>query len=153
MPDSVLNSIVSATSAHLAAWPTGGRVSDFAITALIFDPVFVESLHLGKGTEEVTRQLVETISVAKGRPVHAEDLAHKLRISMDQAYRKLRYAERAGAIRQANKPEKTNRKVYLPTPQPRFVPDPEQLFRQLKGVGEKVRFVQPITGEWVVYRR
>jgi hypothetical protein len=31
--------------------------SDFAITTLIFDPVFVESLHLGKGAGEDTRRL------------------------------------------------------------------------------------------------
>jgi hypothetical protein len=67
----------------------GNLVMDFAdsaITTLIFDSVFVESLHLGKGVEEVTRRLVEGISVAKGRPVYAKDIARKLGISMDLAY-------------------------------------------------------------------
>ena len=127
--------------------------ADFALTALIFDPVFVESLHLGKGVGEVTRRLVEVISVEKGRPVRAKDVARKLSISMDQAYSKLRYAEKVGVIRRANKPEKSNRKAYLSNPRPRFVPDPKKLFRKLKDLGETVRFVHPITGKEIVYRR
>ena len=70
---------------------------------------------------------------------------------MDQAYAKLRYAARVGVIRKANKSEKTNRKAYLSTPRPRFVPDPEKLFRELKIKGP-VRFVHPIKGEWVTYQ-
>jgi hypothetical protein len=93
------------------------KFSDFAITALIFDPVFVESLHLGKGVGELTRRLVEVLSVAKGRPVRAKDVARKLGISMDQAYSKLRYAVRAGVIRQANKPGKNNRPFKHCNPQ------------------------------------
>jgi hypothetical protein len=127
--------------------------ADFAITALIFDPVFVESLHLGKGVGELTRRLVEAISVAKGRPVRAKDVARKLDISMDQAYSKLRYAVKAGVIRQANRPGKNNRKAYLSIPSPRFVPEPEKLFRKLKDLEETVRFVHPITHDWVTYRR
>ncbi len=127
--------------------------ADFAITALIFDQVFVESLHRGKGAVEATRRLVEEISGAKKRPVRAKDLERKLGISMDQAYRKLSYAEKVGVIRRANKPEKGNRKLFLPNPRPRFVPDPEKLFRKLKDLNDPVRFVHPITGKWIVYRR
>jgi hypothetical protein len=127
--------------------------ADFAITALIFDPVFVESLHLGKGAAEATRRSVESIFAAKGRPVQAKDLARTLDISLDQAYSKLRYAVKVGVVRRANKPEKANRKLFLPTPRPRFVPDPEELFKGLKDLKGKCRFVHPITGKWIVYRR
>jgi hypothetical protein len=126
---------------------------DFAITALIFDSVFVESLHLNKSAGEATRKLVEEIAAKGKRAVDVKDVARKLKVSKDQAYAKLRYAERAGVIRRANKPERSNRKVYLPAPRPRFVPDPEELFRKLKGLGDKVRFVHPLTGESVTYRR
>jgi len=125
--------------------------ADYAITALIFDPVFVESLRLGKAAGEGTRRLVEELHAENKRPVRAKDLAHKLKCSMDQAYSKLRYAETVGVIRRANKPEKSNRKTFLPTPRPRFVPDPEKLFRKLKHHGT-VRFIHPLTGERVVYR-
>jgi hypothetical protein len=127
--------------------------TDFAIAALIFDQVFVESLHRQHGAEESTRRIVERISAKKGRPVRAKDLARKLHISLDCAYRQLRHAEKAGVIQRANEPERNNRKLFIATPRPRFVPDPEKLFRQLKDVDEKVRFVHPITGEWVEYRR
>ena len=128
--------------------------ADFAITALIFDRAFVESLHLAKkGAAEETRQLVEAICVEKTKGARAKDMARKLDISIHLAYTKLRYAEKMGVIRRANKPERSNRKLFLPAPRPRFVPDPEKLFRKLKGLDETVRFVHPITGERVVYRR
>jgi hypothetical protein len=127
--------------------------ADFAITALIFDSVFVESLHLGKVVGEATRRIVEEIAARKKRAVEAKDIVRELKISKDAAYNKLRYAERAGTIRRANKPERSNRKLFWPAPRPRFVPDPEKLFRKLKGLGERVRFVHPLTGESVTYRR
>ena len=127
--------------------------ADFAITALIFDSVFVESLHLGKGGGEATRRLVEVIAAREKRPVGVKDITKELKISKDKAYSKLRYANRAGVIRQANTPQKSNPKLYLSTPPPRFVPDPEKLFRKLKDLDETVRFVHPLTGEPVIYRR
>lgn len=42
-----------------------------AITALIFDQVFVESLRLRKGVNESTRDLVDRLTVRKHRPVAA----------------------------------------------------------------------------------
>jgi hypothetical protein len=127
--------------------------ADFAITALIFDSVFVESLHLNKAAGEATRRLVEEIVACKSRPVGVKDIMKKLKVSKDQAYSKLRYAERAGVIRKVNKPEKSNRKLFLPAPRRRFVPDPEKLFQKLKGIGDKVRFIHPLTGVTVTYRR
>jgi hypothetical protein len=124
---------------------------DFAITALIFDHVFVESLPIGKGVGEGTRRVVEAILHETGKPVRAEDIARKLTISMDTAYRKLRSAEQSGVIRLANKPEKSNRKKYWALPAPRFVPDPKTFFRKLR-LKETVKFVHPLTGEKIVYK-
>jgi hypothetical protein len=125
--------------------------ADFAITALIFDSVFVESLHLDKTAGEATRSLVEEIAARKKRPVEAKDIMSALKISKDKAYSKLRYAKGAGVIRQVNEPQRSNRKLYLSNPRPHFVPDPRKLFRKLKNLDETVRFVHPLTGERVVY--
>jgi hypothetical protein len=75
----------------------------------------------------------------------------ELKISKDKAYSKLRYAAKAGVIRQVNEPQRSNRKLYLSNPRPRFVPEPRELFRELKDLDETVRFVHPLTGERVVY--
>jgi hypothetical protein len=129
--------------------------ADFAVTAVMFDAVFVESLH-GKGGPTVeTSQVVERLCRAKGRSVWAKDLSEELGISINRAYARLRKAEAAGTIRHVNKdnPQKANPKYYRSAPS-RFAPDPEKLFRELHGVGgNTIRFVHPITGEWVVYRR
>jgi predicted AAA+ superfamily ATPase len=127
--------------------------ADFAITTLIFDPVFVESLHLSQASGEATRRVVDEISTRKNRPVEAKDIAHELKISMDKAYSKLRYAEHVGVIRQANRPEKNNRKAYMSTSRRRFVPDPAKLFDELTEVPDTVQFVHPLTGKAIVYSR
>jgi len=126
--------------------------ADFAITALIFDPVFVESLHLGKGAAELTRKLVEEAAARKNKPVGAKDIVSS-GLSIDQAYSRLRYAAQVKTIQRANEPAKGNPKLYLPTPRPRFVPDPEELFKGLKDLKSKCRFIHPITGERIAYRR
>jgi hypothetical protein len=127
--------------------------ADFAIATLIFDSVFVESLHRNEGSAFETRQAVESISSRHGRPAQARDLARELNVSTDTAYRRLREAEEAGTIRRVNPSEKSNRKFFLAAPRMRFIPDPEKLFQQLKQIPSPVRFVHPLTGKRVVYTR
>jgi hypothetical protein len=43
--------------------------------------------------------------------------------------------------------------LYLPAEARSFLPEPEEILQQLKGLPGKVKFVHPLTGEWVVYRR
>jgi len=126
--------------------------ADFAITALIFDQVFVGSLRLRKGVNESTRDLVDSLSAEKKRPVSAEDVARERGVSKDKAYRILSSAQKAGVIKRANEPEKGNLKLYLAVPPPRFVPDPKRIFRKLY-LKSTVRIFHPITGEPIVYRR
>ncbi len=125
--------------------------ADYAITALMFDHAFVQSLNREDGQAEATRRLVERLSDKQGRGVSASDVAQDLGISLDRAYAALRRAERAGVIQRANKPEQRNRKLFVTTARCRFVPDPKDLFQKL-GFNERVRFVHPVSGEWVVYR-
>jgi hypothetical protein len=126
--------------------------ADFAMATLIFDHVFVASLRLRKGVNESTRELVDRLSARKGRPVGAKHIARDLGVTMDRAHRMLRNAAAAGVIKRANEPEKGNLKLYVAVPPPRFVPDPERLFRKLH-LKETVRIIHPITGEQIVYRR
>jgi hypothetical protein len=125
---------------------------DYAIAAILFDGVFVESLRGHKTANDFTREDVARLCSAKKRPVGVKDLARNLEISRDQAYGRLRRAAAAKTITVANKREKGNRKLYVPAPVQRFVPDPEKLFQELKLKGP-VRFVHPISGETVEYRR
>jgi DNA primase len=128
--------------------------ADFAIAALIFERVFVQSLHRQEGSSPEVRQVVKEISVSKnGEGVQAEDLAERLGIPLHSAYRKLREAVQAGAVRQVNDPEKDNRKFYLPAERPQFLPDPEEFFKNLNCAEDRVRFVHPIKAEWVTYSR
>jgi hypothetical protein len=136
--------------------PRDGKIvlefADFAVTALMFDRVFVQSLHRHEGSTLEVRQAVKVISSRKGH-AGAADLEDYLGISLDSAYERLRLASSAGVIRRANSPEEDNRKFYVPAPRPRFIPDPEELFARLKAGPDSVRFVHPRTGEWITYSR
>jgi hypothetical protein len=128
--------------------------AEFAITALIFERVFIESLRSQEGSALETREAVKAISENKnGEPVQAADLAKEQGISSDRAYKLLREAEEAGTISRANEPEKNNPKFYLPSPRPRFIPAPEVLFETLAGIEDEVRFVHPLTGKSITYSR
>jgi hypothetical protein len=98
---------------------------------------------------------VQRISARKdGQPVSANDLERELNISPDKAYSLLRAATEAGTISRANQPTRTNLKLYLPATGSSFLPDPEALFHKLMdSSSERVKFIHPITGEWVEYRR
>ena len=128
--------------------------SDFAIASFIFVPAFQDSLHRGTDETDQTRAVVERLAVRnKKKSVSWRDLARELGISKDKAYRMLREAREAGAIYQCNKPEKGNSKRYRATEWPAFIPDPETLFQRLPELGEVLRFIHPLTGKRIVYRR
>jgi hypothetical protein len=131
------------------------KFTDLAITALIFNRAFTQSLDRADDEDRETQRLVGQISAEKvGDPITASDVSKKLGISMDRAYGLLRKAHQAGSIRRANPPVQANLKTYLPAEAHRFLPEPERLIRTLIGVPKKVKFVHPLTGKWVVlYRR
>jgi hypothetical protein len=128
--------------------------ADYAVTASLFEEVFVESLDRSTEKTKNTRNAVKKISDQKaGAPVGADDLARNLSISSDQAYRRLRNACEAGQIRRANESSKANVKLFLPSDLPRFLPDPRRLLATIPEIPRLTQFVNPLTGEFVDFRR
>jgi hypothetical protein len=128
--------------------------ADFAIASLLFEDVVVESIRSQEDSATEIAEAVRSISIRMGGvPIGADDLASDLKITAQAAYKSLRKASEAGTIRRANMPEKNNLKTFLPKPRPRFLPDPAEMFQALKEVGDEVRFVHPVTGEWIIYKR
>lgn len=137
-----------------AAKKVSVRFSDLAITALIFNSAFTQSIDKADEEDLEIQRVIRSISAEKdGAAVTATDLSRKLDVSPDRAYSLLRKAFTAGAISRANRPTKRNLKTYLPIEARPFLPEPEQVFRTLKGLPKKVKFVHPLTGKWVIYRR
>lgn len=123
--------------------------ADFALAMTIFESVFVESLHRKADEAMATRSAIEQIAKGKGgEPVGGVELAKKLGISKEKAYADIRAAAEEGAIVRANQPEKTNRKLFLPSPPHRFLPSLETC-EKLANIDDYSRFVHPFTGEWV----
>ena len=131
------------------------RFSDFAIAALIFNPVFAQSLDNASEQDVQTQQHVRRISARNdGKAVSASELAQEMGISSDKSYRLLRDAAAAGTIVQVNQPAQTNLKLYRPSARCAFLPDPEELFHKVAdSLPENVRFIHPLTGATVKYSR
>ncbi|MFZ0643364.1 MAG: hypothetical protein WAM25_09400, partial [Candidatus Acidiferrales bacterium] len=105
------------------------RFSDFAVTALIFNPVFEHSIDKADDQDLETRHYVDRLSFRKGgNGVRANDLADEKDISADRAYGLLRKAANAGTIFRSNQPSKANLKLYLPAKPRPFLPDPAEVF-------------------------
>lgn len=127
---------------------------DYAISWVIFESIFRQSLHRGDDQALKTRATVAAIASRQhGRPVSVVQLANELSISKNQAYARLRYAVDRQTIRRANAPKKGNKKVYLPTSMPSFLPHPNKVFEETPAVGDWFRFIHPVTGEWILLRR
>jgi hypothetical protein len=124
---------------------------DVAVTQLIFDRAFAESLR-GRDDQQdkVTEAVRRLVAGNGGAPVNAKSVAEEIGISLDKAYARLREATRKGALRQANKPQQTNLKLYLPVPEPTFLPEPGVIHRRL-GFKGRYGFIHPLSGDWVVY--
>jgi hypothetical protein len=130
------------------------RFSDFAITTLLFNRAFTDSLNKSDDEDLDTQLAVQSMSNAKnGAAVRATEFAEKMNISLDRAYGLLRKALQSGALRRGNPPAQSNIKTYLPSEDRSFLPDPQKVLRELKGTPWKVRFLHPLTGKWVSYRR
>lgn len=131
------------------------RFSDFAITAIIFNPVFEESIDRADDEDLETQRHVRRIASRKGGNggVRAAELAEEIGVSADQAYRLLRKAASAGTVYRVNQPSKGNLKLFLPAKPRPFLPDPAEVFRKLEGLPESVKFVHPLTGKFVKYAR
>ena len=114
----------------------------------------MESLDRDGDEHLKTRMAVQEISEANGgAPVTAEQLAERMSVSMDRAYRLIRDAFDAKLILRANEPEKGNLKSYLPAPRPRFIPDPVEILQEISQITAPVEFIHPLTDEKVKLRR
>jgi hypothetical protein len=130
------------------------RFSDVAITIFIFGPAFAQSLQRAEDMNVEVRQRIAAISAGRGdKPVSAYDLSQNMSISMDKAYSLIRKAESMGTISRTNATTKTNRKLYLSTPDKGFLPEPHEMFDRFVRKLKRVKFVHPLTGKWVVYER
>ena len=127
---------------------------DYSLATILFESVFVESLHRTADKNSATRFAVEGISKAQnGAGVSATKLARHLGISVDRAHARLRSAAEAGAVGRANEPQRGNLKLFRPVDLPRFVPEPQNLFLQIDDIPGPVEFLNPLTCEPVRFSR
>jgi DNA-binding transcriptional ArsR family regulator len=127
---------------------------DYSVATILFDGVFVESLHRTADKNLPTRLAVEEISKAKnGAGVSASELARHMKISEDRAYARLRSAGEAGIVERANEAQRGNLKLYRTVDLPRIVPDPQTLFSQIDEIPGPVEFIHPLTGHLVKLSR
>jgi hypothetical protein len=121
---------------------------DFAIASILFEDIFVESLHHTADTAFNIRDEMKKIFNQEGKAdVDASDLAAHLSISNDRAYKLLRQAAADGLVKRANQPKRGNAKRFVPAEIPRFLPDSQQVLAALAEMPPEVEFVDPLTSE------
>ena len=135
--------------------PNSLRVSftDYAIATLIFEDAFAKSLSSIDEKNMELRECISRISSNKGdRPVSAQEIASELGVPLHEAYERIRRAAKQKLIRRVNRPQRGNRKLFLPTEEGiPFLPNPKHVFRKIAPAGQTVKFVHPLTGEEVIY--
>jgi hypothetical protein len=126
--------------------------TDFAIATFISNAAFSQSLsHPNEDDAELQKSIARISARKSGAGVAVLDLATEWGISTHQAYRRLKEAHARKVIQRANRSERGNRKLYLPSPPIQMLPDPEEIFRTLGR--DHVTFRHPITGKPVRYRK
>jgi hypothetical protein len=127
---------------------------DFAIASIILEQIFAESLRGQEGSALEVAEAVRAISQRRdGEPALTTDIAKELGIRQPRVYKRIDSAVKARAIESVGEPQKANVKRYLAKPKPRFTPDPEEVFLRVKALGDSLRFVHPLTGEPVTFKR
>jgi hypothetical protein len=126
---------------------------DYAIATLIFAEAFSKSLYSISEKSMEVRECISRISSKNGnQPVSAQDVANELGLELHEAYQRIREAVREKAVIQVNRPQKGNKKFFMPATQGvEFLPDPEDIFRKIAPAGKRINFIHPITGEVVIY--
>ncbi len=126
--------------------------ADYAITTIIFESIFAESLQRQDGSTLQVADAIRKLSGERGgEPVRAKDLAADLRIPVGRAYARLREALASGVVERVNEPARNNVKLYRPTPPIRFIPNPKQIFTAAKL--DDLRFVHPLKDEMVIFSK
>jgi DNA primase len=130
------------------------RFTDYAIASLILDTALNQSLSYSDDEDRQLQEAMDRIwKRTKRNGVEASELARELRISEGKAYSRLREAAASGAIRRVNEPAKGNKKLYLPTAPAQMLPEPAAVFTALSHGPSAVRFIHPVSGEAVEYRK
>lgn len=144
----------SRSQGYSKAEAIGVCFSDFAIAATILNPVLSKSLNRGDTAEFETAKQVEILaSRKKGKGVTAKGFSRHFGIPLHKAYASLHRAQAAGLLVRANRPERGNRKMYVPAREGDFLPEPEDFFMGSDSLPVRVKFVHPLTGEHVTYER
>jgi hypothetical protein len=120
---------------------------DFAISWILFESVFAQSLHRGSDSSYALRKRLEEVSKEKDGAFNAMDLAAEMKISRDKAYKLLREALDAGVIKRANVAQKNNPKLFRLVPHPEFIPNPARVLKEIPGARGSFNFIHPLNGE------
>ena len=128
---------------------------DYCVAYRILEPILAASLKGSDAPEYKVARAVAKLNKRLNRPVTVHEIATKLHWKDSRVYKHLKTAARRKLVTY----EKGTRERNLrPVVAGRgragsFLPSPRSVLRRNPAIKGKVKYVDPLTGEWVVYRR
>jgi energy-coupling factor transporter ATP-binding protein EcfA2 len=131
------------------------RFEDYCILYHILNPALTATMHAINEHEIAVRTAVVTLSNELGHGVTGRQVREQLNWSKTMAYKYIEAAQEHKLIRCESGTRVRNKLRLLPVAGAvgKFLPSPKQVLKNAQGLGESVRYIDPLTGKTKVVRR
>jgi hypothetical protein len=148
--------------AAVALWRSFGRkkpvdisFKDYCIAFRILEPVFASALQSVRAQNDVLGAAVATLYKRFQRPVEVQEIAEEMGWKESLAYKNVKKAAKNHLAKYEAGTREHNLKRVLPIDQGavRFLPSPRSVLKHYPELGDKVKYVDPLSGKWKAVRR
>ncbi len=128
---------------------------DYCIAYRILEPVFATTLHRQRSQEDILGRAVAKLYERFQRAVTVREIAEELEWKGSLVYKRLKRAAKNRLVKYEDVTRERNLKRVLPIDQGvrRFLPSPRSVLKHYPELGDKVKFVDPLSGKWKVVKR
>jgi energy-coupling factor transporter ATP-binding protein EcfA2 len=135
--------------------PVDISFEDYCIAYRILEPVFASTLHSLRAQKDVVSVAVSKLHKRLQRAVTVHELAEELAWKESLVYKHLKRAEKNHLVKYVEGTRERNVKPVLPIDQgvSRFLPSPRSVLKHHPELGKKVKYVDPLSGNWKTVRR
>ncbi len=128
---------------------------DYCIAYRILEPVFASTLHSMRAQKDAVSGAVSKLHKRFQRAVTVQEIADELGWKKSLVYKRLKRAIKNHLVKYEDGTRERNVKPVLPIDQgvSRFLPSPRSVLKHYPELGDKVKYVDPLSGKWKAVRR
>ena len=141
----------------VALWQSFGRkmpvdisFKDYCVAYRLLEPVFASTLLSLRAQKDVVSGAVGKLYKRRQRAVTAREVAEELGWKKAVVYKHLKRAAKNHLVEYEHGTRERNVKPVLPIDQcvGQFLPSPQKVLKRHPELGEKVKYVDPLSGKW-----